>query len=182
MADKSDVRVNPRNANIGNFHVTFNASADSEFVLLRPYFLVLLFDHFQVAVAAAQIENVYDFRRRAFQGLQNHVFVILRQLKIEDLEQLVPHLVFEWLLAKLTQQRFPKIARHFLTPVALAVAVDPLSEARDVDLAGVPFAVTRRYQPVSSGVSINLKGVLLINIEIQVIAFLFGTQADPANW
>ena len=158
--------MNPRNTNIGDFHVAFNTSANSEFILLWPDFLVLFFNHFQITIAATEIKNVYDFSWCAFQGLQNHVFVIFGQLKIKDLEQLVSHFVFKRLLAKFTQQRLPKVTRHFLASVALSVAIDPLSEARYMDLTGVSFAVTWRYEPVSSGVSINLECVLLINIEI----------------
>jgi len=60
--------------------------------------------------------------------------LILREIKLHDVKHRRPHLSFKWLLTKLTLQGFPKIGLHLDARVHCFFRIEPLFEAKLVDI------------------------------------------------
>ena len=113
---------------------------------------------------------MHNFGWSTFNTLKYHIVILLiRQVKFHNLEHLVFHPIFKCLLAKLALEGFPEKGLDFLSFIHESLAVDPFSEARDVDHAHGPGTLAGADETVWLAV-------------IRWSAFFFGAQADTADY
>jgi hypothetical protein len=113
---------------------------------------------------------MHNFGWSTFNTLKYHIVILLiGQVKFHNLEHLVFHPIFKSLLAKLALEGFPEKGLDFLSFIHEPLAVDPFSEARDVDHAHGAGTLAGADQTVWLAV-------------ICWSTFFFGAQADTADY
>jgi len=100
---------------------------------------------------------MHDFGWHAVDGFQYHKIaatillispLILRQIKIHDVEHRRPHLSFKWLLAKFTLQGFPKIGSNLRARVYCSFCIQPLFKTKLVYITHRTCTFTWLYQRI----------------------------------
>jgi hypothetical protein len=91
-----------------------------------------------------QVKYMHYFSRCTLDGLEDHV-VLLWLLELHDCEEGRSHLVLEWLLAELALDGLPEVTGHLFALIDYTLAVEPLFETVDVDLAHGATAFAGHY-------------------------------------
>lgn len=102
FANESDVRVNSGDADVGNLHVTLDASTYSVLVLRWEHQLAIsVLMWLEISVASTQVKDVDNLGRCTLERLQYHVFFLLGQVDAENFEHHELHFVLKRLFAEL---------------------------------------------------------------------------------
>ena len=111
--------MNSGDTDVSNLHVCVNTPANLKLITF------------------VKEKDMNDLGRSTLHALHDEI-VIIRSLKIHDLEELSLHLVLEWSLAQLTLESLPEEAADKVAIIDKFLTVHPLSQAVNVDVLHGP--------------------------------------------